>query len=258
MHLSNPLACSAALLTLTLGTAASAEIVNVTDANDDGVIESITLQDGRVILGSDIVQGSLTSITDNSPGFFVPDGTAQPSDVSSVIDNDLNYRNGLLNVQQLTFTFNTGIVNNADGPDFFIADYGTDQDDDYSITINGQTVGIDKNGEEFVTAGDFTIDTYNSTSSVSGTSGPDALDGLSYTGPGDSTSKANFQDFELSSFGVAVGDSITSLTINTAPGGDNTSILDVSIIGGFQAVPEPASIALLGAGALCLLPRRRR
>ncbi|HEX7009501.1 MAG TPA: PEP-CTERM sorting domain-containing protein [Phycisphaeraceae bacterium] len=59
---------------------------------------------------------------------------------------------------------------------------------------------------------------------------------------------------DLSDFGIAEGASVTSLHWQTT---SISSRLDAVLVAGLPAVPEPASLTLLGVAGACLLGRRR-
>ena len=73
-----------------------------------------------------------------------------------------------------------------------------------------------------------------------------------YGGGGPSDAELFVQPIDLSDFGVALGDSIVATRIGGSPQ------LDLIRVAGFAAVPEPATIWVVGAGLLTLFRRRRK
>lgn len=196
----------------------------------------------------DLVLGTLTSVsTDTS--LFLPWNTSVPADVSGVIDNDLTIDNGLGNPSSISFTFDTPILNLANSDDFFLADFGG-SNDAHEISINGQTVTISGGTQDFATPSNVDIAILNDTPA---STDPDDLDGLAWSVSGRSQAPINFNAYDLSDFGIAEGDSAVSMTVTSADG------LDPMVIGGFQAIPEPSSAALvlLGLGLVGVSGRRR-
>jgi hypothetical protein len=241
---------------------AQAGILAATD-DANNVITSVTLESNdqtqtRVYDAGDFTLGTLTDFDDSDPQVFVSNGGSVPGDVSSVLDNNLDLEEGFINVSSLEFTFSQPVTNHDNQTDFFIVDFGSGQDDSYTITINGTTVGIGPrtSGDTETQSAAIDIDRFSDNTAVSTAA---ELDALNYAPAGDSSSNLNYQSFDLDNWGIGVGDTINSLLIETTGSGDSDQRFAPAVIAAFSnPIPEPSSLALTSLGLALIAGRRRK
>lgn len=154
-----------------------------------------------------------------------------------------------------TFNFQTSAnISQISGNNFFLASTSTNPN---SITFTFGTITGGDTGE-FVTRAGFTVlgrisgnSTNVSATATFSDSTTATLGPVAFT----SDSTAATQD-TFYGFSAPTGESISSITITNSGSADTRRGIDD--FGFITAIPEPASLALLGLGGLGLLARRRR
>jgi hypothetical protein len=246
---------AAAATTALFTTGASAAVVtNLSGAT----VTSLDVDRGSTVYNydtSELINVELTAFGGNSSGssdlyFAVPDGsdlTVPAPGTRAGLVEDFDLSTGLLNLNGAsTFSFDSAVVNDT-GTDIVIYDIGGG--DDVTLSVPGGTSTIVN--PTFVDAG------VGNVSSVLRGLAADAdtlteLETIAKNGAttGNSNPRA-YYEVDLSTFEIADGASVSSITL-TGEGN-----IDPVLIVGLPAIPEPASVALLGLGGLCLLGRRR-
>ena len=222
--------------------------------NSVNAIDTLELDGGRTVSGSDLIGITLTSFTDttgarilNSLGAGIPANGSR----AAVLEDGL-LDTGFINLDAFGATFNTPVVNGA-GFDAVLVDRGFSANDTFDLTINGQTLTF--TGGAFVNNnfGDGAVDSDDS----GGTGAPSvaslaALETTAFPGPvlGESGTFP-VVGIDFSAFGVAAGATVTSFSYSGGVGTDPVLVAGVPI-------PEPASAGLAATGLIGLLARRRR
>jgi hypothetical protein len=255
----------ATAVALSLAPHAMAAVTAYTD-DVNGFVSDVTV-DGTTYNTSALINGTMTGFVDpNAVQLLVGDNNSVPASGSRAgLASDLNHKTGILNISgSFIYTFDAA-VRNGTGIDLLIWDWGAFSNDNFNLTINGQTVNIGDQDtasttvynvtvgaggsyffyEEAVTSDFFTSDVATGVNTVA------AMEALAFTGAKSDTSASRHGviGIDLSAFGVGSGASIASLTIS---GGTGT--VDPTIILG---IPEPSAALLGGLGMLALLRRRR-
>ena len=263
-HFFKPTTTAAAAL-LGLGTvSASAAVFEVDNGGIDNgqtyVLTSVTDSVRGTIDAGDLINVTLTDIANVLR--VNPSSAATVGTRSDVLE-DLDIRSGTIaggsNVVSMTVLFDAPVVN-GDGEDLVIFDWG-DFNDAFSITINGVTIA---RGEGSTLSPGSNPRVLNSnplipdpktaqTQAVFDVIPTNLAEFETFTASTTASSLAsvNATSLNLDAFGVALGDSVLSLSISNAAG------LDVQGIFGLP-VPEPASLTWLAVGILALGRRRRR
>ncbi|WFB35790.1 PEP-CTERM sorting domain-containing protein [Kiritimatiellota bacterium B12222] len=206
---------------------------------------------------SELTQVTLTAWKGASQGQLLqynggptnPDATTR----RGFLETDWSGNTGLINPSttagSVGLSFNTSVKNIA-GADLFLYEISSGTPDAFQVTINGftQTVNGSDYGNSGVSSASSDVLNLSSTPASLG----DLL-GLSSTRSSDNiTQNIHGVGIDFSDFGVALGDTVTSFTMNS--NGSNT--FDPVII---AAIPEASSLWLLSLGALTgILIKRRR
>ncbi len=233
---------------------AQAALLNFT-INGSNELGTIELEGGQIVNGTDLINVTVTDVDDPSLIVILQDGsTTAPTDRTTLM-SDLRLDTGFANVESVEFTFNTPIVNRA-GIDLLVFDYGgfTGQSrDDFVLTTPNSATQTYTNVTGVSNGTDLFTELADATTAITNVAELQASGFTNFRG-----SVAGDQGvlgIELSDFGYAQGDTVASFVLTTS---NTDPVLILGIESASIPIPEPASVALVGLGGLCLLSRRRR
>ncbi|WFB37719.1 PEP-CTERM sorting domain-containing protein [Kiritimatiellota bacterium B12222] len=254
---------STVLLATSAGILAAGEITNFSlkgQAVPAGpILDTITI-DGVLYDATSMVNGEMTGFTDSGQVQLMAGksttsapAVGQRSDVMS----DLRLDTAMLNINEIVFTFDQAILNTGSGKiDVVIFDWGAFNGDDFSVTIDGNTISglsdanVPTGGDVHTESISLTSNWFATPSPHSGVTTVDELNTMTFGSVVNSSSGGTqgVIGLDLTDFGVAIGGSITQMTISET----GTVSVDPSLILGVQAIPEPSSIWMLGLGVISL------
>ncbi len=259
MNLLKALLISSFTLGLTAQAATVALGTSVADPNNYGTFSGQTLT-GVTLNGieydtSDLVQVTLTAWKGASTGQFLQyNGGPIILDEAArrgFLETDWSGNTGIINPATTAgsagFNFNTPVKNVA-GADFFLYEINSGTADAFQVTIKGdtQTVSGTAYGNSGVSSNN--ADVVNISTPANLTS---LLTNTTSSGSNNISQTIHGVGIDFSDFGIALGDSISSFTLNSS--GSNT--FDPVII---AAVPEASSLWLFSLSALAIVLFKRR
>jgi hypothetical protein len=239
-----------AMVMLLWAASAHADITAYTE-DPAGFVSTVTV-DGTTHNSSTLINGTMAGFVDpNAVQLLVGDGNSVPAASSRAgLASDLCHLTGILNISgSFTYTFDAAVINRP-GIDLLIWDWGAFANDNFGLTINGQTVNIGDQdtassttytmsvgarGSYFFYNNSVTSDFFTS-DDAKGVGTVAAMEALAFTGAKSDTSASRHGviGIDLSDFGVGSGASITSLTISVG-----TGTVDPTIILGLPEPPPP-------------------
>ncbi len=205
-------------------------LVNENPEPDTTAVTGLTDSDGKIY--TSLIGATASNVTGTSNGdrYWAQNGSNPGSDAAAL--SGLTITNGVANFTGVTLDLNT-TVNAGDDAAFFWIDFGTEGPMVFTpLDDNGDAIG----------SWSFTSSTFGTTFSptfdLQGVVSSGAFGGITFT----------LDDF-TGGTGTLTGVAGLQVTDN---GLSDPAVFGVAVI------PEPASLALLGLGGLCLLGRRRR
>lgn len=213
------------------------------------VLESITLN-GSTYSTEQLVQIELTAFRGQSGSVLlqVNGGEENPTAQQrrDFLETDWRGDTGIINPSvnnnSVGATFERPVRNIA-GPDMFLYEINTSGADAFQIRINGTQLTVD--GGDYGDSGVDTVDANVLTLSGTPTDLTDLLTNSASVTSSDISQNIVGVGIDFSDFGVALGDTVTNFSFNSA---SSSSTFDPVIIG---AIPEPRTYVLL-AGLLAL------
>lgn len=218
-------------------------------------MKNVILIAGAMFASVSMAQTTLGSLTfnDNQFGDTVSasdGGSAAASNHLNIVNADpglvgsltgANFDTGIANISDTVYTigYNTPIVNGV-GDDFGIV-VARFSDDDVQIALS-------KDGSTF--GSDFVVDKADFSDSGEQRE-------YYYQNAGPYGSDLFYIGLDLSNFGFAANESMLAIEIGSNPNATNKQ-LDLVRVAGLEPVPEPATLTLLGLGALAVLRRRKK
>lgn len=206
--------------------------------------------DGQTHAAASLINVTLSDIDDSNAQLILTQGSAVPASGSrAALLSDLRVDTGLANTSRIELTFDTAIKNRS-GIDLLIFDLSGFDNDSMTVTFpNTQTSGALNSGNTYQNG---TGITFNLASSSDDPTTVAELEAATFSTPQQfSSSATGVAGIDLSNYGYAVGDSISSIVI-TGSG----NLVDPVLVLGIEAVPEPATLALCVIGGLVLVPKR--
>lgn len=260
-----------------LAVAALLGLTNLTEAaisvqRSGATVTGITLTRGAedctyTVADGGLINVQLTSFAAyNASSLLIPYGSTYPASGSRhTLLEDWRLDSGVINpavsATAMGVTFNAPVFNVA-GADILLFEYAGDRGitpDPVQFKINGVTKSyagslaslvLSNSPKEFTCN---TVKTRSGSTDITVTSLA-ALESasLALSSTGEVTQGVTVLAIDLSDYGVALGQSVSSMTFGST--GSTVTIDPVLIVG---LVPEPATLGLLAAGGLALLRRKR-
>jgi hypothetical protein len=241
-----------AALALTIGLLLATPAMAAITFEDDGTVAAnltkITI-DGTEY--TSFIGVDLTGFSEGKAAFQIlasdEAGTPRSGTAAPTIVEDSSLVTCLPNADAMSFAFLAPVVNVA-GPEIFLFDWRAPESNSLDLTINGVTTAVsswaDTGLDGVAGAGAGASADTDPTGSLH-----NLIDTTWTSSDSDQGSHGiNDHAVDLSDFGVVDGGTVTSLSFSDNGGVD---------IAGVVAVPEPATLSLVGLGGLVALRRRR-